>query len=76
MIISRDFLLWLPQLNSTYQIESIQHLFVISPKTQPFGVPNIHSIIMWPITWLFLFMLSIFPNQSGSIISTKLAVLY
>ena len=62
------------QLSLTCKIELIQLLFVIFLKVQLFGALNIYSIITWPIIWLFLFILSISPNQPSKVVSTKLAV--
>ena len=33
------------QLNPACKVESIEHFFGLSPKTQLFGVPNNHSVI-------------------------------
>ena len=60
------------QLNPTHKIESIKYFFMILLKTQIFEVWNNCSIIMWHITWLFSFTLSIFSNQLNNIISTRL----
>ena len=49
IIISRNLLTWLLS-NPTHRFELIKHFFVISPKAQLFGAPNIYSVITWPIT--------------------------
>ena len=48
------------QFNPTCRVELIEYIFEISLKTQLFGASSNCSVIMWHITWLPLFTLSIF----------------
>ena len=48
------------QFSQTCKVKLINHFFEILLKIQLFEASNHYSIIMWYITWLFLFMLSIF----------------
>ena len=63
------------QLDPTDGVELIKHFFVVFPKAKFFKLLNNCSIIAWRTIWLFLFTISIPPDQPSSVVRTWLAIL-